>query len=145
MSGGQKRRAAIAGILAMEPEVLVLDEPAAGLDPSGRETIFESIMSYKKETNATVLIVSHSMEDMAAYCDRVLVMNHGRVFMHDSCEKVFGESEKLSSTGLDVPEVTHLLNLLRKSGLEVPSGIYTVEEAVRALLDLYRAGKAGAR
>ncbi len=140
LSGGQKRRAAIAGVLAMEPEVLVLDEPAAGLDPSGRTSIFQSILEYRKETNATVLIVSHSMEDMAAYCDRVLVMNRGRVFMQGSCRDVFEQSGELEKTGLDVPQVTHLIDLLRSSGVDLPQGIFTVDDAVSAIASRLREG-----
>ena len=136
LSGGQKRRAAIAGVLAMEPDVLILDEPAAGLDPKGRETVFDCIRRYREECRTTVLIVSHSMEDMAAYCDRVLVLAEGRVLMHGTREEVFGQISGIETHGLDVPEITHLMNMLRDRGYPVPDGIYTVEDAVKAVMEI---------
>ena len=133
LSGGQKRRVALAGVIAMRPEVLVLDEPAAGLDPLGRNYIFEGIRNYQKKTGSTVLIVSHSMEDMARYCDDVVVMSQAKVLYQGSREEVFAHVEELAVTGLDIPQITRLMRNLRESGLPLPKNIYTVEEAVAAL------------
>jgi energy-coupling factor transport system ATP-binding protein len=137
LSGGQKRRVAIAGIIAMRPEVLVLDEPAAGLDPRGREAIFENILSYHEESGNTVIIVSHSMEDMAKYCDYLIVMNEGRLFMQGDRDYVFSRSERLTEIGLDIPEITKMMLCLQKLGVDVDGGIYTVEQAVESMLKLY--------
>ncbi len=137
LSGGQKRRAAIAGIMAMKPEILVLDEPAAGLDPRGRDIILRSIRAYGKKTGATVIIVSHSMEDMAAYCDDIIVMAHAKVVLSGTRDEVFASAEKLTAVGLDVPQITHLMALLRARGIKVPEGIYTVEAATAALHQLF--------
>ncbi|MBR3894737.1 MAG: energy-coupling factor transporter ATPase [Clostridia bacterium] len=133
LSGGQKRRVALAGVIAMRPEVLVLDEPAAGLDPQGRDFIFEGISRYQKETGTTVLIVSHSMEDMARYCDDMIVMANGRLLMQGGCKEVFARISELSKVGLDIPQITQLIALLRERGLEIPADIYTVEDAVAAV------------
>ena len=140
LSGGQKRRVALAGVIAMRPEVLVLDEPAAGLDPLGRSLIFDRIRDYQKETGSTVLIVSHSMEDMARYCDDVVVMSQSRVLRSGRREEVFAHVEELAQTGLDIPQITRLMTLLRERGLPVPQNIYTVEEATRALRALLGGG-----
>lgn len=129
LSGGQKRRAAIAGIIAMRPEVLVLDEPAAGLDPRGRDSIFDNIREYQRKSGSTVIIVSHSMEDMARLCDNLVVMARGEILMCGDRSSVFGEAERLTSVGLDVPQITQLMNLLRARGVEVDQGIYTVDQA----------------
>jgi len=137
LSGGQKRRAAIAGVMAMEPEVLVLDEPAAGLDPEGRESIFSMIDSYKKERNATIIIVSHSMEDMARWCDNVVVMAHAKVIMSGTRDEVFSRSAELSEVGLDIPHITRLMMILKSRGIEIDDKIYTVEAARAALLKLF--------
>jgi len=137
LSGGQKRRAAIAGVMAMEPDVLVLDEPAAGLDPEGRESIFSMIDSYKKERNATVIIVSHSMEDMARWCDNIIVMAHAKVIMAGTRDEVFSRSAELSDVGLDIPHITRLMMILRSRGIEIDDKIYTVEAAREALLKLF--------
>jgi len=137
LSGGQKRRAAIAGVMAMRPEVLVLDEPAAGLDPRGRDAILRGIREYGKKTGATVVIVSHSMEDMAVYCDNIVVMSNGRVFADGTRDEVFARAEQLTSVGLDIPEVTRLVGLLRARGVKLPEGIYTVEAATAALRELF--------
>ncbi len=145
LSGGQKRRVALAGVIAMRPEVLVLDEPAAGLDPRGRDSIFEHIKEYQKATNSTVLIVSHSMEDMARYCDDVVVMSDAKVILHGACKEVFAHVETLSNIGLDIPQITRLMKLLRARGVSVPENIYTVEEAVEALRRLFDAGEEGER
>ena len=137
LSGGQKRRAAIAGIIAMRPEVLILDEPAAGLDPAGREAVFANIMNYKKETNATVIIVSHSMEDMARYCDDIVVMSEGGVLMQGDRDTVFADADKIAEAGLDIPQITKLMIALRERGIDISRGIYTPEAAYRALADLF--------
>ena len=138
LSGGQKRRAAIAGIIAMRPDVLVLDEPAAGLDPRGREEIFANILQYHKESGSTVLIVSHSMEDMARYCDHLIVMNEGKVWMQGDRDYVFSHSEILNEIGLDVPQITKLMLCLKQSGVDVDDSIYTVEQAVENVMKLYK-------
>jgi energy-coupling factor transport system ATP-binding protein len=121
----------------MRPEVLVLDEPAAGLDPRGREAIFENILSYHEESGNTVIIVSHSMEDMAKYCDYLIVMNEGRLFMQGDRDYVFSRSERLTEIGLDIPEITKMMLCLQKLGVDVDGGIYTVEQAVESMLKLY--------
>ncbi|MBE6604854.1 MAG: energy-coupling factor transporter ATPase [Ruminococcaceae bacterium] len=133
LSGGQKRRAAIAGVMAMRPEILVLDEPAAGLDPRGRDTILQGICAYGKKTGATVIIVSHSMEDMATYCDDIVVMANAGVVLSGTRDEVFAKAEILTSVGLDVPQITQLCLLLRKQGVALPEGIYTTEAAITAL------------
>jgi energy-coupling factor transport system ATP-binding protein len=133
LSGGQKRRVAIAGIVAMRPEVLVLDEPAAGLDPRGREVIFRGIRNYQKETGASVVIVSHSMEDMAKICDELIVMSDAKIMMQGSPEEVFSRGDELHAIGLNVPEVTHTLIELKEMGLPVDTGIYSVEDAVKEI------------
>ena len=138
LSGGQKRRAAIAGIIAMRPEVLILDEPAAGLDPAGREAIFSNIIEYKKQTGSTVVIVSHSMEDMARYCDEIAVMSGGKLLMMGSRDEVFSDTEKLVSAGLDIPQITKLMLLLEKKGISVDSGIYTSENAYKEIIKLFK-------
>ena len=140
LSGGQKRRAAIAGIMAMRPEILVLDEPAAGLDPRGRDVILQGIRAYGKATGSTVIIVSHSMEDMAAYCDDIIVMSHAKVCLFGTRDEVFANASKLTDVGLDVPQITHLMMLLRARGVAVPEGIYTVEAATAALRKLLGKG-----
>lgn len=137
LSGGQKRRAAIAGVMAMRPEVLVLDEPAAGLDPRGRDTILQAVRSYAQHTGATVIIVSHSMEDMASYCDDIVVMAHAKVFLNGSRDEVFAHAKELESVGLDVPQITHLALRLAERGVKLPDGIYTVEAALAALRPLF--------
>ena len=134
LSGGQKRRAAIAEIMAMEPEVLVLDEPAAGLDPVGREEILGGIASYQRNRGITVIIVSHSMEDMARYADRLVVMNQGRIFMQGSCAEVFADPEKLTDIGLGIPQITRFMLALKKRGIDVRTDIFTVEQAKNEIL-----------
>ena len=129
LSGGQKRRVAIAGVMAMNPRVLILDEPSAGLDPMGRERIFDCIRNYHKKTGNTILIVSHSMEDIAKFADRILVMNKGSVFCFDSTEKVFSRAEEISRIGLDVPQITKVFMELKKHGLDFGREVYTVEYA----------------
>lgn len=136
LSGGQKRRAAIAGVMAMRPEILVLDEPAAGLDPMGREEIFTGLARYRAESGATVVVVSHSMEDMARYCDRLVVMNDGKIILRGTQSEVFGRADELRGIGLGVPDITRLCALLRAGGMPLPDDIYTVEAATAALLPL---------
>lgn len=137
LSGGQKRRAAIAGVMAMRPEVLVLDEPAAGLDPRGRDTILHAVRRYGQKSGATVIIVSHSMEDMAIYCDDIVVMSQAKVFLSGSRDEVFSYASELASVGLDVPQITRLALLLQEKGVALPNGIYTVPAALSALLPLF--------
>lgn len=137
LSGGQKRRAAIAGVMAMRPEVLVLDEPAAGLDPRGRDTILHAVRRYGQKSGATVIIVSHSMEDMAIYCDDIVVMSQAKVFLSGTRDEVFSHASELASVGLDVPQITRLALLLQEKGVALPNGIYTVPAALSALLPLF--------
>ena len=134
LSGGQKRRVALAGVLAMSPEVLILDEPAAGLDPAGRRDILGGIKKYSRESGTTVIIVSHSMEDMAMYCDKLVVMADAKILMHRTCAEVFSEYEKLTSVGLDVPQITRIASALAKNGVDIGADIYTVDYAVKQLL-----------
>lgn len=133
LSGGQKRRVAIAGVMAMHPRVLVLDEPAAGLDPEGRDTILSQIRDYHEKTGITVLLVSHSMEDIAKYANRVLVMNHAKLAMYDTVEKVFGHAQELLELGLSVPQVTQIFLKLRQMGLDIPTDVYTMPYAVKTI------------
>ena len=133
LSGGQKRRVALAGIMAMNPKLLVLDEPAAGLDPKGRREILGGIKEYQKKSGTSVVIVSHSMEDMAMYCDRVVVMSHSKLIAHGTCDEVFSQHQLLLEAGLDVPEITGIILNLRKKGVDIPDNIYTVDGAVEAI------------
>ena len=137
LSGGQKRRAAIAGIIAMRPELLILDEPAAGLDPRGRDSIFQNIAEYQKKSGSTVLIVSHSMEDMARYCERRVVMSGGKIMLEGNCREIFSHADLLESVGLDIPQITKLTMMLRERGIELDSSVYTVEEAFEKIIKLY--------
>ena len=140
LSGGQKRRAAIAGVMAMKPEVLVLDEPAAGLDPAGRNAIFEGIRKYANATGAAVIIVSHSMEDMAKYCDDIIVMASSRLVMKGDRNEIFSRAASLEKIGLDIPQITKLMMILRENGVDVPDNIYTVDDAERVILSLIGGG-----
>lgn len=140
LSGGEKRRAAIAGVLAMEPRVLVLDEPTAGLDPRGRNLLLQQIKAYKEESGCTVLLVSHSMEDVARVADTVLVLSGGKVAMQGTTSSVFSRAAELESMGLSVPSVTLIMEKLRKAGMPVPQSVYTVEQAHQALLPLLKGG-----
>jgi energy-coupling factor transport system ATP-binding protein len=135
LSGGQKRRVAIAGVIAMEPEVLILDEPTAGLDPIGREEILSNINAYRKAKNATVMMVSHSMSDVARLTDRLLVMSNATLAMDGTPEQVFGRAQELLEMGLDIPELTSVFLRLQKLGLQVPA-VYTMEQAIDALQKL---------
>ena len=134
LSGGQKRRVAIAGVMAMEPKILVLDEPAAGLDPEGRDTILSQIRNYHEQTGITVILVSHSMEDIARYANRVLVMSKAKVAMYDTVEKVFARAPELLELGLSVPQVTQVFLMLKAMGMEIDTDVYTVPYAVKTVL-----------
>ncbi len=134
LSGGQKRRVAIAGVLAMRPKVLVLDEPTAGLDPKGRDDILNQIAFLHKESDMTVILVSHSMEDIARYADRLIVMNKGRVMYHDEPKKVFEHYQELEKVGLAAPQVTYIMHDLVKSGLLVRTDVTTVSEAADEIM-----------
>jgi energy-coupling factor transporter ATPase len=134
LSGGQKRRVAMAGVMAMEPRILVLDEPAAGLDPEGREQILSQVKAYHKKTGTTVLLVSHSMEDIAKYADRVLVMDQRRIAMYDTVEAVFARAPELLALGLSVPQVTKIFLRLRELGLDISTDVYTMPYAVKTIL-----------
>ena len=139
LSGGQKRRVAIAGVMAMEPRILVLDEPAAGLDPEGRDTILSQIRNYHKKTGVTVVLVSHSMEDIAKYADKVLVMHRAKVAMYDTVEKVFARAPELLELGLSVPQVTQIFLKLREMGLDIQTDVYTMPYAVKTVLKAWNA------
>ncbi len=134
LSGGQKRRVAIAGVMAMEPKVLILDEPTAGLDPAGRDKILSHIKAYHERTKNTILIVSHSMEDIAGFADKILVMNKAKLFCYDDTVKVFGRAEEIAEIGLDVPQVTKVFTELKKQGLDFGKEVYTVGYARDLLL-----------
>ena len=145
ISGGQKRRAAIAGVIAMQPQVLILDEPTAGLDPHGRDRVLRGISEYRKATGATVILVTHSMEDAAANADRLLVLNSGKIEFFDTCKNVFSHAARLNEIGLGLPQSAQLILKLRESGYALPDDIYTVEQAEEALLPfLLKGGKANA-
>ena len=135
LSGGQKRRVAIAGVIAMEPEVLILDEPTAGLDPTGRADILDNIESYRQAKNATIMMVSHSMEDVARLTDRLLVMSNSHLAMDASPAEVFTHAEELVEMGLSIPQVTKVFLHLRSMGVDVPN-VYTIDQAVEALKQL---------
>jgi energy-coupling factor transport system ATP-binding protein len=141
LSGGQKRRVAIAGVIAMRPEVLVLDEPAAGLDPQGRDVILDGIFKYREKTGATIIIVSHSMEDMARLCDDIIVLSHGEVVLHGTRDEVFSESQMLEKIGLAVPQITLLMHELSARGIKVNNGIYTESAAVEEIARLMKGTK----
>ena len=141
LSGGQKRRAALAGVIAMRPKILVLDEPAAGLDPGGRREILGRIREYQRSSGTSVIIVSHSMEDMAMYCDRIIVMSAGHVAMDGSCAEVFSRYSELLEVGLDVPQITYVADALKKNGVDIGADIYTVKYAASQILAHVEGGK----
>ena len=141
LSGGQKRRAAIAGIMAMRPEVLVLDEPSAGLDPAGKNTIFDGIKRYAESTGSAVVIVSHSMDDMAKYCEDIVVMSHSRVAMKGKRNEIFCRGDELEEIGLGVPQITYLIRMLAERGVNISQDIYTVDDAEKALSLLFGGAK----
>ena len=140
LSGGQKRRVAIAGVIAMRPEVLILDEPASGLDPIGRKNIFEGLLRYRDKTGAAVVIVSHSMEDMASYAEDIVVMSQDRLILSGTRDEVFSHSELLVKHSLDIPDIARLALRLRATGLALPANLYTVEETAKALEKLFKGG-----
>ena len=133
LSGGQKRRVAIAGVMAMHPRVLVLDEPAAGLDPEGRDTILSQIQEYHRATGITVVLVSHSMEDIARYANRVLVLSRAKIAMYDTVEQVFARAPELLELGLSVPQVTQIFLRLKEMGLDIATDVYTIPYAVKTI------------
>lgn len=141
LSGGEKRRVAIAGVMAMRPKVIIFDEPIAGLDPRGRADVLKMIEDYRAEFNATVLIISHNMEDMALIADRLLVMNDGEMIAFDSTENIFMQPELLRKSGLDIPIVARVFEKLRNMGYSVPDNIFTVERAVEYLKTRMKAGQ----
>lgn len=133
LSGGQKRRVAIAGVIAMRPEVLILDEPTAGLDPVGSRTIMENIRDYRQKSGATVLVVSHNMDDAARYCERLIVFDHGTIRMDGTPEQVFGRTEELMEIGLNVPKAAEIAAALRKRGIQLEGSVFTHEQLLHAL------------
>ena len=141
LSGGQKRRAAIAGVIAMEPDVLILDEPTAGLDPRGRESILQNIRDYQAVQHAAVVMVSHSMEEIASNVDRLLVMNHGQNVMNGTPAEVFSHAEELVEMGLAIPKMTQLFLALKRRGVTVDTSVFSVEQARQALRPLLKGGR----
>lgn len=135
LSGGQKRRVAIAGVMAMEPKVLILDEPTAGLDPKGRDKILGQIKEYHRQKKSTVLLVSHSMEDVAKFADKILVMNMAKVFCYEDTPEVFKRAEELTEIGLAVPQITRVFNRLKQSGIDIRTDVYTTEFAKKTILE----------
>lgn len=135
LSGGQKRRVAIAGVMAMEPKVLILDEPTAGLDPKGRDKILGQIKEYHMQKKSTVLLVSHSMEDVAKFADKILVMNKAQVFCYEDTPEVFKRAEELTEIGLAVPQITRVFNRLKQSGIDIRTDVYTTEFAKKTILE----------
>ncbi|MBQ7133257.1 MAG: energy-coupling factor transporter ATPase [Ruminococcus sp.] len=138
LSGGEKRRAAIAGVIAMDPDVLILDEPTAGLDPVGRNVLLSQISQYQKAKNNTIILVSHSMEDVARVTNKVMVMNKGKLAMFGDTKSVFSKSEELSSMGLRVPQITKVIKALRDKGVNLPDDILTVDRAVAEITELLK-------
>jgi len=138
LSGGQKRRVALAGVIAMEPQILVLDEPAAGLDPYGRDKVLSQIKKYHDEYKTTILLVSHSMEDIVKYADKVIVMNKGGVFLYEKTDKVFSHADEIVEIGLDVPQITRLARLLKAQGIDIGDDVYTVERAKERVLEVLK-------
>lgn len=141
LSGGEKRRVAIAGVMAMEPDVLILDEPCAGLDPKGRDTVLSLIKDYRAKTGSTVLVVSHSMEDISKIATKVLVMNESRLAYYDTVDGVFSHSEELKKMGLNIPQLTSLFLKLRENGYNVSTDVYTLEKAENELIKLLKGGE----
>ena len=141
LSGGQKRRAAIAGVIAMEPDVLILDEPTAGLDPRGRESILQNIRDYQAVQHAAVVMVSHSMEEIASNVDRLFVMNHGQNVMNGTPAEVFSHAEELVEMGLAIPKMTQLFLALKRRGVPVDTSVFSVEQARQALRPLLKGGR----
>ena len=140
LSGGEKRRAAIAGVIAMNPEVIVLDEPAAGLDPAGRKSLIDMIKAYRDSTGSTVIMVTHNMEDIARIAERLIVINRGTIALDGTVDEVFSRSDDLVQWGLKVPEITEVFTRLHNMGCNVPRGVYTVDEGVKILSRVMRGG-----
>ena len=138
LSGGEKRRAAIAGVIAMDPDVVIFDEPTAGLDPLGRELLLSQIVQYHKERNNTILLVSHSMENIASIADRIIVLNHSELVMFDTPKVVFSKVDQLEKMGLRVPQITKIMIALKEKGYDISDGILTVEQAFYQLVDLLK-------
>lgn len=136
LSGGEKRRAAIAGVMAMEPQVLILDEPTAGLDPKGRDVILSLVKNYQKQTGCTVILVSHSMEDIAKVADKVIVMNKGKVAMYGDVKTIYSHCNELQNMGLNVPQVTRIFSLLKEKGIDVKRDIFTLDQGIDAVTSL---------
>ncbi|MGN0657374.1 MAG: energy-coupling factor transporter ATPase [Ruminiclostridium sp.] len=139
LSGGQKRRAALAGVIAMKPEILILDEPAAGLDPKGRDTVLDEIYEYHKNSGTTILLVSHSMEDIVKYADKVLVMNRGRLFCFEETDQVFSRARELEQVGLGIPQITRLSHILAEKDMNLGEDIYTIDRAKKRILEIINA------
>ncbi len=133
LSGGQKRRVAIAGVLATEPEVLILDEPAAGLDPIGREKLLSELHKIRKERNTTIILISHSMEDLAQNAERIILLKNGKKIMDNTRNEVFSKTDLLEQCGLELPEITQIVKLLKENGMTLPDNIFTIEDAVIAI------------
>lgn len=144
LSGGEKRRAAIAGVIAMDPDVLILDEPTAGLDPRGRDVLLSQISQYHRERHNTVLLVSHSMEDIGRTADRLLVMNRGNAAMLDETRAVFSQGEKLESMGLRIPQITKIMQELKEMGYPADPATLTVDEALKQLLPFFQGSRPAA-
>lgn len=142
LSGGEKRRVAIAGVMSMEPEVLIFDEPAAGLDPQGRRELIKLIKDYREQTGSAVVVVSHSMEDIASLADKVIVMNNSRIEMQGTVDEVYSQGEELRRIGLNIPEITEIFLRLRARGFDVPANVYTVEQGA-AILKALASGRRG--
>lgn len=142
LSGGEKRRVAIAGVMSMEPEVLIFDEPAAGLDPRGRRELIKLIKDYREQTGSAVVVVSHSMEDIASLADKVIVMNNSRIEMQGTVDEVYSRGEELRRIGLNIPEITEIFLRLRARGFDVPANVYTVEQGA-AILKALASGRRG--
>ncbi len=143
LSGGEKRRVAIAGVIAMEPDILILDEPTAGLDPNGRDILLAQISSYHREKENTVLLVSHSMEDISQIADKILVMNKGKMFAFDETKRVFARGQELEKIGLRIPQITKIMIQLKEQGYNVNTDIYTIEQAVNEIIKLKKPDRKG--
>ncbi len=139
LSGGEKRRAAIAGVIAMDPDILILDEPTAGLDPRGRDVLLSQIAAYHRSKNNTVLLVSHSMEDISRIADKILVMNKGNMFAFDETKNIFSKGEEIEKIGLQIPQITKIMIALAKKGYKLPTDIYSVDQAVYELMKIKKA------
>lgn len=144
LSGGQRRRVAIAGVIAMKPKILILDEPTAGLDPRGRDEILGQIKEFHERYGITVILVSHSMEDVARLVNKIIVMNRGRVALYGTPEEVFRHADELEEMGLGIPQITRLMRMLRERGIDVPDDVFTIERAKEVILEKLKGGKVNA-